>query len=186
MGPRGAALSMLAVAGVAVGHILGYAIAHPDAAARQAALGGHAYLPAAASVVVPLGVAAALVWAVRTSRHLGVAATIPFRTLAVAQVAVFAVQEVGERLVAGQGPAAVLAERGVWFGLLAQLLVAAAVTRALHAVRRVVRAVLRGGRVHRAPRPALPIVLVPARAPRRAPASVAVGLRAPPVVGAAR
>lgn len=186
MGPRGAALAMLAVAGVAVGHVLGYAVAHPDAAGREAALGGHAYLPAAASVAVPLGVVAALVWAVRTSRQLGVAATIPFRTLAVAQLAVFAAQEVGERLVGGQGAAAVLTERGVWVGLVAQLLVAAVVTRALHAVRRVARAVLRGGRVHRTPLPARPIVFAPAHAPRRAPASVAVGLRAPPVVRAAR
>jgi len=186
MSPRGAALSMLAVAGVAVGHILGYAVAHPDTAAREAALGGHAYLPATATVVVPLGVVAALAWAVRTSRQLGVAGTIPFRSLAAAQLAVFAVQEVGERLLAGDGASAVLAERGVWFGLVAQLLVAYVVTRSLHAVRRVVRAVLRGGRVLRSPLPARPISLVPARAPRRAPAPVAVGLRAPPVVSAAR
>lgn len=177
---------MLAVAGVAVGHVLGYAAAHPDAATREAALGGHAYLPVAASVVVPVGIVAALVWAVRTSRQLGVASTIPFRHLAAAQVAVFAVQEVAERLVSGDGATAVLSERGVWFGLVAQLLVAAVVTRALHAVRRVVRAVLRGGRVLQTGLSVRPISFVPASVPRRAPASVAVGLRAPPVVGAAR
>ncbi len=94
---------MLAVAGVAVGHIAGYAIAHPDAAGREAALGGHAYLPVAASVIVPLGVLTALVWAVRTARTLHLAGRIDVRHLVVAQLAVFGCQEVAERLVSGAG-----------------------------------------------------------------------------------
>jgi hypothetical protein len=174
---------MLAVSGVAVGHILGYAVAHPDAAAREAALGGHAYLPATASVVIPLGVVAALVWAVRTSRQLGLAGTIPFRTLLAAQVGVFAVQELGERVLAGEPASAVLVERGVWFGLVAQVLVAYLITRSVDAVRRVVHLLTGGGRVLRdlvdIPVSSVPVVVRVQRS-----VAVSVGLRAPPAVGA--
>lgn len=185
MGPRGAAIAMLTVAGVAVGHIAGYAAAHPGAAAREAALGGHAYLPSVAAAVIPLGVVAALAWAVRTSRQLGLAGTISFRTLASAQLAVFAVQEVGERVVVGDPVTGVLTERGVWLGLLAQLAVAYLVTRSIDAVRRVVRMVRATARVLGDElRPVL--VFVPVAAPRLATAPVAVGLRAPPAVGCTR
>lgn len=174
---------MLAVAGVAVGHILGYAAAHPGGAAREAALGGHAYLPTVATLVIPLGVVAALAWAIRTSRQLGLAGAISFRTLAATQVAVFAVQEVGERAVVGDPVSAVLTERGVWLGLVAQVGVAYFVTRSIDAVRRVVRLLTRGGRVVRDDiRPHLSFV--PAAAPAQRAVAVAVGLRAPPVVGA--
>lgn len=171
---------MLAVAGVAVGHIAGYGLAHPGAAAREAALGGHAYLPAAASVAIPLGVVAALVWAVRTSRQLGMAGRISWRGLAAAQLAVFAVQELGERAVAGDPLREALVERGVWFGLLAQVVVAFLATRAVDAVRRAVRTVRPGAR-RLGDRPRPRITFVPVTAPRVALAPVAVGLRAPPV-----
>lgn len=181
MSPRGAALSMLAVSGVAVGHIVGYAAAHPEGAAREAALGGHAYLPSFAAAAIPLGVVAALVWAVHTSRQMGLRGTISFRALAAAQLAVFAVQELAERAVVGDPVAGVLAERGVWFGLLAQVAVAYAITRSIDAVRRVVRTLAAGGRVLgtvlRSPTPSFP-----AGAPATAVASVSVGLRAPPPV----
>lgn len=183
MSPRGAALAMLTVSGVAAGHILGYAAAHPDQATREAALGGHGYLTPVASVAIPLGVLVALAWGVRTSRQLGLAGTIGFRTLAAAQLAIFAVQEVAERATAGLPVSDVLVERGVWLALVAQVGVAYAVTRAIDGVRRMVRMLAQGGRILRAqggPRRALvPVV------PRPRPAApVAVGLRAPPVVGA--
>lgn len=182
MSPRGAALWMLAVSGVAVGHILGYAAAHPEAAAREAALGGHAYLPSVAVVLVPLGVVAALGWAVCTSRRMGLAGTIPFRTLAIAQLAVFTVQEVGERAVVGDPVSGVVTERGVWLGVVAQILVAHVVTRSIDAVRRVIHLLTGGDRVLRdGIRPRVTFVPVVA-APQRT-AAVAVGLRAPPVVG---
>lgn len=183
MSPRGIAISMLAVSGVAVGHIVGYAVAHPQAAAREAALGGHAYLPSAAAVAIPLGVAAALAWAIRTSRQLGLAGDIPFRTLALVQLGVFAVQEVGERLAIGDAASGVLTERGVWFGLVAQVVVAYLITRSIDAVRRVVHLITGGGRLLRdVIRPPVSFVPVIVRVQRAV--AIAVGLRAPPVVGA--
>lgn len=176
---------MLATAGVAVGHIAGYALAHPDGAAREAALGGHAYLPTAAATVIPIGVVVALWWAVRTARSLGLAGQIDWRRLAAAQAAVFAVQEVGERFVGGEGLGAVVSERGVWFGLIAQVVVAFLAVRGIDLVRRAVRSVVVGRPVTtNLPKPSIlvPTVLVPALAP----ATVAVGLRAPPSFGSPR
>lgn len=173
------------MAGVAVGHIVGYALAHPDVATREAALGGHAYLPTVATAVIPLGVLTALWWAVRTARLLGLAGQIDWRRLAAAQVVVFLCQEMGERSVGGEGVSAAVSERGVWFGLLAQIVVAFLVTRGIDAVRRVIRAVTAGRPItSRLPRhcivlPAAPVASV-------APATVAVGLRAPPALGSAR
>ena len=182
MGPRAVAISMLAVSGVAVGHIVGYAAAHPEAAAREAALGGHAYLPSVAAVAIPLGVAAALVWAIRTSRQLGLAGAIPFGTLAATQLAVFAVQEIGERIAVGEPASGVLTERGIWFGLLAQVAVAYLITRSIDAVRRAVHMLTGAGRVLRDvlrhPVAFVPVVVRVQRA-----VAVSVGLRAPPVVG---
>lgn len=170
---------MLVVAGVAVGHIAGYAVAYPDAAGREAALGGHGYLPVAAGIVVPLGVVAALVWAVRTARSMGMAGEIETRHLALAQSAVFLCQEVAERVVAGNGVTATLGERGVWFGLLAQVVVAFLVTRAVDLVRRATRFVT-GGRQPMGTRlrPTRPLLLHPVL--WTTPMPVAVGLRAPP------
>lgn len=173
---------MLAVAGVALGHMGGYAAAHPDAAAREAALGGHAYLPTVAAAVIPVGVVAALGWAIATARTMGMAGRLSFGRLAGAQLAVFAVQEVAERVVAGDPALSVLGERGVWFGFVAQIVVAWCTTRLIHAVRRVVRRVAAG----RAPRrtAAGRIVVAFRRVTASVPASpapIAVGLRAPPV-----
>lgn len=173
---------MLATAGVAVGHIAGYALAHPDAAAREAALGGHAYLPAAAATVIPVGVVVALWWAVRTARQLGLGGQIDWRRLAAAQVAVFAVQEVGERLVGGEATTAVFVERGVWFGLVAQLVVAFLVVRGIDVVRRAVRFVTAGRPVTSGlPEITFRVPVVPTSS--IATATVAVGLRAPPSFG---
>lgn len=181
--PRRLTFWLLATAGVAVGHMAGYALAHPDAAAREAALGGHAYLPGTASLLIPAGVIAVLAWGVTSARSMGLAGQIRWTRLAAAQIAVFALQEVVERILTGQDASSVLSERGVWVGLVAQVVVAAVVTSAINLVRTVVRAVVIGS-----PRrstvalwldtPAvLDAILVPVRP------AVAVGLRAPPVVG---
>lgn len=176
---------MLATAGVAVGHIAGYALAHPDGAAREVALGGHAYLPTAAATVIPLGVVAALWWSIKTARSLGLAGQIDWRRLAAAQVAVFIVQEIGERFVGGEGLDAVVSERGVWFGLVAQVVVAVLAVRGIDLVRRAVRLVV-GGRPVTTGLPPLIGYLHHISAPVLAPATVAVGLRAPPSFGSAR
>ncbi len=183
--PRRVAFWMLATAGVAVGHIAGYALAHPDVATREVALGGHAYLPSVAAAVIPAGVLAALWWAVRTARSLGLAGQIDWRRLAAAQVAVFLCQEMGERFVAGEGVGAAISERGVWFGLVAQVVVALLVTRGIDAVRRVIRAVT-AGRPITTRLPRICIILPAAPVASVAPATVAVGLRAPPALGSAR
>ncbi len=185
MSPRRVAFWMLATAGVAVGHIVGYATAHPDGAAREAALGGHAYLPAAAATVIPLGVIAALWWSVRTARSLGLAGRIDWRRLAAAQVAVFVFQEVGERVVSGEGLGAVVSEHGVWLGLLAQVVVAFLATRGIDLVRGAVRLVL-GGRPVSARLPRRAVLVRAISAPVLVPATVAVGLRAPPPFGSVR
>lgn len=176
---------MLAVAGVAVGHIIGYAVAHPYTATREAALGGHEYLPVAASVVVPIGVIAALVWGIQAARAMGMAGQIDPRRLALAQIGVFAVQEVGERAVSGAGAASVLVERGVWFGIVAQVVVAFLITRAVDLVTRAARFVV-GGRRATIIRPALVAAFRPQAVIVTTVAAVSVGLRAPPVVGSTR
>ncbi len=185
MSPHRVAFWMLVTAGVAVGHIAGYALAHPDVAAREAALGGHAYLPAAAATAIPLGVIAALWWSVRTARSLGLAGQIDWRRLAAAQVGVFVLQEIGERLVGGEGIGAVVSERGVWLGLLAQLAVAYLATRGIDLVRRAVRLVT-GLRPVTSRLVRIAVHLSATSAPRLAPATVAVGLRAPPSFGSSR
>lgn len=185
MDPRRVTFWMLALAGVAVGHIVGYGLAHPETAAREAALGGHAYLPAAASLAIPLGVVAALVWAVRTGRQLGMAGRIPWHSLAAAQLALFAVQEVVERSVSGEALGGLLTERGVWLGLLAQVGVALLVTRSVDAVCRVVGMVRPGAR-RLGDRLRVRAPFVPAALPLVVRVPVAVGLRAPPVVSAPR
>ncbi len=191
MDPRRLAFWLLTTAGVAVGHVAGYAVAHPAAAAREAALGGHEYLPGAAAVAVPLGVVAALVWAVRTSRDLGLAGSLRVRHLAAAQVAVFAAQEVGERAVTGLHPSdalvAAVGERGVWFGLAAQVLVAAASVRAVGLVRRLARAVTTGPRRRLLAAPPAPLVPVAALARPATLRTVApVGRRGPPATARTR
>lgn len=180
MSPRRIAFWLLASAGVAVGHISGYVVAHPDTAAREVALGGHAYLPVVASILVPTGILIALGWAVHTARTLGLSGQIRARRLAVAQIGLFLIQEFGERALMGDGATAAFSERGVWLGLLAQIVVAFLVTRAINVVRRVVRCIVSSGRLASSVPRLVPTQLLPVLAPI-APATVAVGLRAPPV-----
>lgn len=182
MGPRRMAFWMLAVAGVAVGHLVGYTVAHPDAATREAALGGHAYLGPAATALIPLGIAAALWWAVRSARALGMGGQLDPWRLAATQIGVFALQEIGERFADGEGLSAVVTERGVWIGLLAQIVVAHLIVSSIDLVGRVVRLVVAGRPVMRTlceP----PLVIAFATPATPAYRTVAVGLRAPPVVG---
>ncbi len=176
---------MLAVAGVAVGHITGYAIAHPDAAGREAALGGHVYLPIAASAIVPLGVFVALVWGIRTARTLDMAGRIDTRHLVMAQLAIFGAQEIAERIVSGAGAGSALVERGVWVGIVAQVVVAVVVVRSIDLVRRAVRFV--SGSRARSVGPALVAApWLPRSLSWSTETPVAVGLRAPPMVGSPR
>ena len=183
MHPRRLSFWLLATAGVAVGHFAAYLIAHPDRGARELALAGHDYLPAAMAFVVPLGTLAALVIAVRTARSLGMAGQLSWSRLAAAQCAIFAVQEVAERLIDGQHALAAGAERAVWVGFVAQSLVALLATKAVDWARRVVRFALGAARSTSAAPVRTPVVLHPEpwscwRLP-----VVAVGVRAPPVVG---
>ncbi len=177
---------MLATAGVAVGHMAGYVIAHPTGNGRAAALGdGHGYLPVAATFVVPVAVVAALWWAVRTARELGIVGTLDWRRLAAAQIALFTLQEVGERLVGGEGLEAVITERALGIGLLMQVVVAFIVVRGLSVVRCVVRGIAQGLEVIDVLGDALTWV-APATSVATPWATVAVGLRAPPSSGSHR
>lgn len=176
---------LLAAAGVAVGHVLGYAAAHPRDVVAHLSLGSHGYLPGAMAIVVPLGIAAGLVHAVRTARLLGVGGAISVRGLAATQLALFGVQEVVERAATGMSPAGVLAslaaEPGVWLGLVAQLLVAWMLVGAVGVTRRIVARAIGRRRLAAAraslapPAPVQPTV-------RSRPAVGAVGVRGPPLV----
>lgn len=135
---------LLASGGVFIGHILGYAVAHPDHAERTLALSGHAYFGPAAAVVVPLGAIALLVTAVRMARRLDEAPSVG--ELAVVQVGLFLFQELVERIPGTGAPLDAFAEPGVWAGLVAQVLLAALVVRAVRATARVVRHVCSGAR----------------------------------------
>lgn len=156
---------LLAIAGVFVGHLVGYTLAHPDEADRALALSGHAYFGPAASVLVPLGAMAMLVVAVRTARRLGEAPTV--LQLAGAQVGLFAVQEVAERAVGSEGAARVIAERGVWLGLVAQVAIAWLSVRLVGLTARVVRRVVLGDRPSPKVAPRLVVRAIAAVAPCR-------------------
>jgi hypothetical protein len=180
--PRRTSLWLLATAGVVVGHLLGYAIAHPTGSDRAAALAGHEYLGDVGTVVLPLGLLAVMAIAVRTVRRLGDAPTVV--QLASLQIALFGVQEVLERIPGPGAPVDVLTERGVWFGVLAQVVVAWVALRLVHHTARVVRRLAAGARPRPAAAPARParvpgrqlvpglpmVALLPARRgpPRRA------------------
>lgn len=144
---------LLASGGVFVGHIIGYAVAHPDRADRALALSGHAYFGPAAAVVVPVAAVGLLVTAVRMARRLGEAPSVG--ELAVAQVGLFSFQELVERIPGTGAPLDAFAEPGVWAGLVAQVLVAWVVVRAVRATAKVVRHVCSGARPVVSARPVL-------------------------------
>lgn len=119
---RHALVLLLAPAGIAVGHVVAYLLAHHDHDARHDALAGHGYFEffAGVAALCALGV---VVRAVTWERR-GQPGRLRVRLLALAQMSGFLLLEVGERAVAGVGPSAVLHEPAVWLGLGAQALVA--------------------------------------------------------------
>lgn len=149
-------LWLLASAGVLVGHVIGYAVAHPDDVDRSVALAGHAYMGPVGTILIPLGLLAVLGIAIRTVRR-GRATDVPtLRHLATAQVALFLVQEVLERAAGPVAPSTVFTERGVWFGVVAQVLVAWVALRLVRFSVAVVRAVASGPKVATSAAPSLP------------------------------
>lgn len=178
---RRLAFAVLATAGVPVGHIVGYAVAHPGGAARAAALGGHSYLPGVTSLVVPLGVVTAFAWAIRTSRELGMAGCLRTRHLAAAQLGMFLLQETGERALGDAPIVELLAEPALWCGLAAQILVAHVSVRSIGWLRRAIRHVHHGPRVVASPL-RLAVRFLPLMSPRSPVTVTLLGSRAPPSV----
>ncbi len=139
-------LWLLATAGVLVGHVLGYAVAHPSEADRTLALADHAYLGPVGTVVVPLGLLSMLGIGIQTVRRSGPSQVPSLTQLAGAQVGLFIAQELLERTWGSGGPLDVLTERGVWFGLVAQVLVAWVTLRLIRVTVAVARAVVASAR----------------------------------------
>lgn len=117
--------------GVLVGHLVGYRLAHPGATARDTALGSdHGYLGVSTWVSLALA-AVALGWAVREGAR-GHRSGFTAPTLLRAQALAFVALEVLERLGSANPVGDAVHERGVWFGLAVQVvlaLVAAALLR---------------------------------------------------------
>lgn len=150
---------LLAWAGALLGHVVGYTAARPSRALEQLSYGSHAYMGPLAAVLVPVGLAAVLVAAVRAVRRNG--GGVPTaRELVTAQIAVYLVQEVVERIPGSGSPLAAFGSRAVWFGLAAQVLVALLAVRLVRFTASVVRQVL-----HASPRivedPPAPLVPAP-------------------------
>ncbi len=178
--PRRLSLWLLATAGVVVGHLLGYAVAHPTGSDRAAALAGHEYLGTVGTVLLPLGLAAAMVTAVRMVRRIGGAPTLV--SLAGLQVALFCVQEVVERIPGPGAPVDVLAERGVWFGIAAQVLVAWLALRLVHCSSALVRLVVGGLAPRSAAAPLRRVLPLRERTPSPTVSHLLPSRRGPPVV----
>lgn len=180
MTPRRLAVGLLASAGVAVGHVVAYALAHPTASGRAAALGGHGYFSPLATLVVPVGLIVALGFAISTARSLGLRGALSWRSLALVQVVLFVVQEVGERSVAGDGLGAAGAERAVWIGLIVQVVLAFLIVRAVDTVARLVRR-CRGAARRTAAIVRRRLVAPVQPTPRPRPQGGVLGSRGPPV-----
>ncbi len=108
-------------AAIALGHVSSYAVAHPVAAERAAALAGHGHL----APLLALGVLAGSfgLGLVAAERRNGVTVTVRYRDLLVWGVAGFWGIEVVERLVHGHLDR-LLTEPAVAIGVLAQVVVA--------------------------------------------------------------
>ena len=180
---RRISLGLLAIAGVLAGHALGYLTAYPDDAERALAGAGHGYLGPLAVAVAPLGLVAVLAIAVRTVRRLGSAPSLG--RLVAFQTALFLAQEVLERIPGPGQPIDVVTERAVWFGLVAQLLVAWIALRLVALTARVLRAVAHGSRL-RLGTPGTPAITLDATlAPTRSAAGGLPRRRGPPVLAGA-
>lgn len=144
---------LLVPGGFVAGHELGYAGASALGAPPVPA-GGHGYLFTLVLVGAPLAFAAA-------ARHVLAALRdelppVRWRTLAMAQVVLFAAVELVEHARAGLTPLQALAEPSVLLGLAAQLAVATAVVAILRTSGRAAAALVTGRRrsvAHPAPRP---------------------------------
>jgi hypothetical protein len=116
-----------------LGHWLTYVIAVRDVRAREALLGltGHGYWPAAAAAATVLGLAEATrvilghLAGVRRGRNRQTGPGLAAR-LALAQVAIYLVQETLERLAAGAPLSTLAQDHLLQLGILIQVLVAAA------------------------------------------------------------
>lgn len=107
-----------AAVGVFAIHQVAYLVAHPSTVGRAVAADGHGYLTPAAAVVLPAAAAVAF-WVV-VCRMAGTAPGSTRRSIARAgdYMALFAVQEVLERVIEGEPAASALSEPAVWLGLL--------------------------------------------------------------------
>jgi hypothetical protein len=180
------------VAGAAVGHSIAYLIVAPEGRARAILLAGtgHGYLSTIAAAEVVLGLLALLTFAGRRF-HRGLRserrppseepwAWLAAR-LALLQIAIFGVQEVVERAVAGHPVGDLLSDRLLSIGVLVQVAVAVGVATLLIMLGRAAEAVGRAFGRQRLPRPLRlevprPRVAVrPVSRPRGA-----RGIRAPP------
>lgn len=119
--------------GVLVGHTVGYGVAPPDPEAI-AASGGHGYLDAATALATPLLILAMVMALLSGFRRARCSAPSVGRLFTLQAVAFVALEQ-SERLAAGANATAAVAEPAVWWGLAAQLVVAAAavmILRVLH------------------------------------------------------
>ncbi|MDQ3877439.1 MAG: hypothetical protein M3290_03710 [Actinomycetota bacterium] len=144
------AIATAAAAATVAGHELAYRLIYSQPYERAAALAhtGHSYWPGAIRAAVVLAVVGV---ALQVSRGVVAALSEPPRVrslaawLATLQVAFFTSMEMVERAVEHESPAGLLTQRGLWVGVLTQLLLATVVAVVLRAARRagqVLRALL--------------------------------------------
>jgi hypothetical protein len=124
---------MLVPGGVAAGHALGYSAAEL-AGSSPAVPGGHGYLDVLFRLAVPFTLVVLARAFLSGARH--ELPPVRFSRLAALQVALFAVVEIVEHGAAGIGPAQALGELSLVLGIAAQLLVAGALVRLVHWMRR--------------------------------------------------
>ncbi len=114
----------LAAFGTLVAHVLAYGIV-PSQAHVDTGVHVHGYIPIATVFVVPFGIASLFVLARGLfGKKLRPPLRIGLRFLVSAQVGLFAVQEVAERVATGDGLTELLAEPAVAVGVVSQLGVA--------------------------------------------------------------
>lgn len=132
---RRLATMLLASVGALVVHQLAYLTAHPEDAARQLALAGHAYLGPAASVLVPLAMVAGVAHVIGSARRSLGGRRASFRLLLAMQTALFFGQEVIER---SGSLERTFAEPAMLIGLALQVPVAWLLVRAAGEIRKVI------------------------------------------------
>ena len=165
---RASLVVLVAPAGVVAGHGLGYLLSGADTPGSHAV--DHGYLPIAVSVALPL-VVGALLWAAARPGRTGTRhrSQVPLGLLVATQWTLFTGQELVEHAAAGHA-AGLLHSRALWFGLGAQVVVAATAALLVSA------SALVGARA---------VQVVPPGPPRLVPPLVStcptVGARRPPV-----